>query len=497
MEPILHRIGHIYGDRKGRPLKNLCGSHQDRPPSTQYVVSTPAQNIIHNLPRVNWELLCLRRLRMGRLFESLFSRRSGATSTGSGGPLPRLDERSDGVVPHELLGASSSREAVERSVVWGLQNGAPCDGEIDLDRSARQLHPTSSARHQGSPGNGLLSTESTRPPRSIRRLTGWVSLLRSHHARDKAAWDAFPVPDQLAHHGTIVTSGDRAEGHLVSCASFLSEDPSSRKPSDRTTVSDLTAVTVSHHPSRRTLTPIPTVDRDLIFEDIGRDSSRFDEPQATIASVAQTKPGFVYADVPFDFFPESAERDADEITLPACHGGSSSTERSHLPRSVSNESRWSAGLDRQAAAIAFNELAGQFQFAPLPVPPDGENAELDRTEETVPRRRDRVLVRIRSMRSSLSLGSPVSSTRTLRRRRTVVGVRSIASAMTSLSGKPLDSLARLGGHSFLFLPPEFAPAPLRLPVCFVATAAYLRRFGEPAFFFFFFIFSSTLDGASL
>ncbi|PLN74698.1 hypothetical protein BDW42DRAFT_189646 [Aspergillus taichungensis] len=413
---------------------------------------------------------------MGRLFESLFSRRSDATSTGIGGPLLHLGERSDGVVPHQLLGPSSSREAVERSMVWGSQNGAPDDGKIDFDRSARHLHPPSSARHRESPRNGPPSTESTRPPRSIRRLTGWVSHLRSRHARDKAAWDACPVPDQSAYHAPI-TSRDRAEEHLVPCASFLSEDPSSRKPSERTTVSDLTAVTVSHHPSQRTLTPIPTVDRDLIFEDTSRESTRLDEPQA-VATVAQTNPGFVCADVPFDFFPDSAERDADEITLPACHCGSSSTNQSHLPRSVSNESRWSAGLDRQAAAIAFNELAGQFQFAPLPVPPDGQDAEVDRTDETVPRRRDRVLVRIRSMRSSLSLGSPVSPPRTLRRRRTVVGVRCIASAMTSLSGKPLDSLARLGGHSFLFLPSEFAPAPLRLPVCFVATAAYLRRFGR-------------------
>ncbi|PLB38067.1 uncharacterized protein BDW47DRAFT_105771 [Aspergillus candidus] len=413
---------------------------------------------------------------MGRLLENLFSRRSGVTSTEFGSPLLRLDERSDGGMPHRLLGASSSREAVERSMACGLQN-APCEGDINFDRSARRLHPASSARHRGSPRTGLLSTESTRPPRSIRRLTGWVSLLRSRRSRDKAAWEAFAVPDRSAYHAPI-THGDRADGQLVPCASFLSEDPSSRKPSDRTTVSDLTAMTVSHHPSRRTLTPIPTVDRDPIFEDAGPDSTRLDDPQVMTAPVVQANPGFLYADVPFDFFPEPVERDVDEITLPACHCGSSSTESSGLPRSVSNEIRWPGGLDRQAAAIAFNELAGQFQFVPLSVPPDGEDAELDRTDETVPRRRDRVLVRIRSMRSSLSLGS-VSPPRTLRRRRTVVGVRSTASAMTSLCGKSLEDLARLGGHSFLFLPPGFAPAPLRLPVCFVATAKYLRRFGQP------------------
>ena len=55
IEPTLPRIGHIYGDRKGRPLTNHCGSHQERPPSTKYAVSTPAQNIIHHFPHVNWE----------------------------------------------------------------------------------------------------------------------------------------------------------------------------------------------------------------------------------------------------------------------------------------------------------------------------------------------------------------------------------------------------------------------------------------------------------
>lgn len=49
--------------------------------------------------------------------------------------------------------------------------------------------------------------------------------------------------------------------------------------------------------------------------------------------------------------------------------------------------------------------------------------------------------------------------------------------MTSLKGKSLDTLARLGGHSFLNLPVEFAPSTLRLPACYVATATYLKVFG--------------------
>ncbi|KAK1140715.1 hypothetical protein N8T08_009916 [Aspergillus melleus] len=48
--------------------------------------------------------------------------------------------------------------------------------------------------------------------------------------------------------------------------------------------------------------------------------------------------------------------------------------------------------------------------------------------------------------------------------------------MTSLRGRSLDTLARLGGHSFLNLPADFAPSTLRLPACYVATVTYLKVF---------------------
>ncbi|EHA28004.1 hypothetical protein ASPNIDRAFT_225595 [Aspergillus niger ATCC 1015] len=48
--------------------------------------------------------------------------------------------------------------------------------------------------------------------------------------------------------------------------------------------------------------------------------------------------------------------------------------------------------------------------------------------------------------------------------------------MTSLKGKPLEDLARLGGYNLLSLPADFAPTKLRLPVCFVAIITYLGCF---------------------
>lgn len=50
--------------------------------------------------------------------------------------------------------------------------------------------------------------------------------------------------------------------------------------------------------------------------------------------------------------------------------------------------------------------------------------------------------------------------------------------MSSLKGKPIEALARLGGHSFLTLPSGFAPITLKLPVCFAATAHYVAVHGK-------------------
>ncbi|OJJ81461.1 uncharacterized protein ASPGLDRAFT_105053, partial [Aspergillus glaucus CBS 516.65] len=47
-----------------------------------------------------------------------------------------------------------------------------------------------------------------------------------------------------------------------------------------------------------------------------------------------------------------------------------------------------------------------------------------------------------------------------------------------LKGKSLETLARLGGYSYLKPQADFAPAVLKLPVCFAATATYLQIYGH-------------------
>lgn len=68
--------------------------------------------------------------------------------------------------------------------------------------------------------------------------------------------------------------------------------------------------------------------------------------------------------------------------------------------------------------------------------------------------------------------------RGLRRMKTFANFQSRPTPMDSLRGKSLMTLARLGGHSFLELPGDFAPGPLKLPACFVLMARYLRSYGK-------------------
>lgn len=79
------------------------------------------------------------------------------------------------------------------------------------------------------------------------------------------------------------------------------------------------------------------------------------------------------------------------------------------------------------------------------------------------------------MRSTFHLkAQSMPQERKLRRMKTFANLSYCSYRMDSLAGKSLETLARLGGHSFLAYPGDFAPTALKLPVCFVATATYLR-----------------------
>lgn len=96
----------------------------------------------------------------------------------------------------------------------------------------------------------------------------------------------------------------------------------------------------------------------------------------------------------------------------------------------------------------------------------------------MPRQRHRFLRRVRPVQSNLTLEvdsqPPVPK---LRRTKTFANFTRRPSPMSSLRGKSIETLARLGGHSFIILPADLAPSPLQLPACIVAPVMYLRKFG--------------------
>lgn len=109
--------------------------------------------------------------------------------------------------------------------------------------------------------------------------------------------------------------------------------------------------------------------------------------------------------------------------------------------------------------------------------------------------RNSILRKIHSMRSTLYLRKPKNmDTVSLRRMKTFASLSSRYYQMDSLKGRSIEALAQLGGYSFLMLPADFAPTPLKLPACIVATASYLRfhgshpllfsRYSNQKFFFF-------------
>lgn len=85
-------------------------------------------------------------------------------------------------------------------------------------------------------------------------------------------------------------------------------------------------------------------------------------------------------------------------------------------------------------------------------------------------------IHVRPTRSTVALGgAPRHPAPKLRRTKTFANLRFRHVPMSSLRGKTVENLARLGGHSYLILPSDLAPAPLQLPACLVATVMYLRK----------------------
>ncbi|KAJ5939363.1 hypothetical protein N7466_002497 [Penicillium verhagenii] len=138
-------------------------------------------------------------------------------------------------------------------------------------------------------------------------------------------------------------------------------------------------------------------------------------------------------------------------------------------------------VDQSKAAVEFDRLAAQLQ---LPITIQGDEGDTAVTTETDQRPTEETQRRIRfgrmrQTKSNLTLAeAPQLTSKKLRRTKTFAGLGRRPSPMSSLRGKTVEFIARVGGHSYLILPLDLAPAPLQLPACIVAMVIYLQRSGD-------------------
>ncbi|KAF9894476.1 hypothetical protein FE257_006359 [Aspergillus nanangensis] len=368
--------------------------------------------------------------------------------------------------------------------------------QVGQDSDNSGIHPTVSAEISATkPHCSQSATEGRRPLRRSRRLKSFLARLESHNPLHQG-----PSPDRLKGHDqhdnlipeqniAQADKGDRVSGPLQTLNPCnISAEIEARKVSGKSLMSmdsELTSATIRRHPSKRTLTPITLPRRENSCE------NPFDQSTGNVERVVSSDP---FAD-PLEVSVHSADCTGSEHSdMPnralgilsfkhmqknpfSTDSQSSSQNTSHLPNS-SNSSSWSTHTDQRAAVIACNDLATKLHLTALGPKKysNGADAEM-RLEQPLPKRRSRIFGKIQRMRSSFHIGtqSGASQEPKLRRVRTFAAFPNRSYEMNSLNGRSLETLARLGGHSFLNLPADFAPSALRLPTCFVAIIGHLRN----------------------
>ncbi|KAJ6119596.1 hypothetical protein N7523_003876 [Penicillium sp. IBT 18751x] len=181
---------------------------------------------------------------------------------------------------------------------------------------------------------------------------------------------------------------------------------------------------------------------------------------------------------------ESAKTKSTPNPSTKSHAGTRQASSQSHASAASQASRLSH-LDPTKASVAFNALTAelnlQFHIHPAvaeDINPGSDADEKPRADEENVSRRHRLFHRVRPVQSSLTLevDSQPRAPR-LRRARTFASLGRRADPMTSLQGRSIETLARLGGHSFIVLPSHLAPSPLQLPACIVMCVMYLRKRG--------------------
>ncbi|KAE8369581.1 hypothetical protein BDV27DRAFT_141071 [Aspergillus caelatus] len=331
---------------------------------------------------------------------SLFSKSSTSESSAQkwtrAGHAKLSDDR------HRQYGGSPSDMSHDASI--GTGSNPACDEQSREIHSNSLFQNNPQAQHEQAPllkdflshigaNNTKITSLDSRAnsPHLVKGSGRFVTLLRSRKSRrpksqfsapgfhDKYAAGNFDCCDHMC------TVGDNTGGYRSANGQRLLQDHrkrigpfEDRKASDKTThshKSEYTSVTVSHHPSKRTLTPIALFHKENVRQNLfgefvepcRRVSSCYPllEPSATTTSSATQASSYCG-----DMDPEIAHMagmlaksgNPFDQELFCDHENLSLISSS---RTVSRDSTWSFHIDRHTAAVAFNELAARIHLDPL------------------------------------------------------------------------------------------------------------------------------------
>ncbi|EEP80185.1 predicted protein [Uncinocarpus reesii 1704] len=256
--------------------------------------------------------------------------------------------------------------------------------------------------------------------------------------------------------------------------------PTPRNTSNQTTFSEKSDITVCHDPSKRCQSPIVALDTVLSetatdpFSDAHAitECSKISSQSRTLQNTtnhddATEKRSFEQFTTPVD---------SNDVQLPATvinsrQASNSSYGASRRILEGTNIAR--REFARSRAFLAFNTSAPYFSLEAL-APPRGdpEVFVIPTTNHT-----GSLLHRIRTAKSSLTMGKKYSIRGKLRRMKTLATLVT-QYQVGSLTGKRLEDLSRLGGESILSkLPPRYFPGTLRLPTCIAAPISALVNYG--------------------
>ncbi|KAK5791390.1 hypothetical protein VI817_006699 [Penicillium citrinum] len=180
----------------------------------------------------------------------------------------------------------------------------------------------------------------------------------------------------------------------------------------------------------------------------------------------------------------SNEQDDEIRPAPLALPKQQTLETSRHGSNASYSSRTSR-IGQLNAAQEFNVLADKMKV-PFLLNEDAVKIETQETAMAIANKanrepiqtRDKLFRRVRPVQSNMEIEVPSqSSASKLRRTKTFANLTRRSNPLSSLRGRSLESMSRLGGHSYLVWGSRLIPGPLQLPACIVAMICYLRKYG--------------------